>query len=195
MTMTAMKWTLCLLLAGLMTACGSTPRSDYYMLSANAKGSVGSEGPSIGIGPVTVPEYLKRREMVLNRSANRLDLADFDRWAEPLDAGILRVTALNLSLLLKTQQVQTFPWRRSNLPDFGISIAVVQFSMKGNQALLVAQWTVTEPATGDAVAQHISHLEASARGSEPEDVAAVYSDLLRELSEAIAAAITKQQAS
>jgi uncharacterized lipoprotein YmbA len=193
--MTAMKWTLCLLLTGLITACGSTPRSDYYMLSANAKGLSGSEGPAIGIGPVTVPEYLKRREMVLNRSANRLDLADFDRWAEPLDAGILRVTALNLSLLLKTQQVQTFPWRRSNLPDFGISIAVIQFSMKGKQALLVAQWTITTPATGDAVAQHISHLETSAAGGDPENVAAAYSDLLEELSEEIATAITQQQAS
>jgi hypothetical protein len=164
------------------------------MLSANAKGSMGSEGPSIGVGPITVPEYLKRREMVLNRSANRLDLADFDRWAEPLDAGILRVTALNLSLLLKTQQVQTFPWRRSNLPGFGVSIAVIQFSMKGKQALLVAEWTITNPATGDALAQHISHLETTASGGEPEDVAAAYSDLLKELSEEIAATITQQPA-
>jgi uncharacterized lipoprotein YmbA len=192
--MTAMKWTFCLLLTGLVTACGSTPRSDYYMLSANARGSMGSEGPSIGVGPVSVPEYLKRREMVLNRSANRLDLADFDRWAEPLDAGVLRVTALNLSLLLKTQQVQTFPWRRSNLPDFGISIAVVQFSMKGRQALLVAEWTVTEPATGTAVMQHISRLENSAAGGDPEDVAVAYSDLLKDLSQEIATAITEHRA-
>ena len=193
--MTAMKWTFCLLLTGLVSACGSTPRSDYYMLSANARGSMGSEGPSIGVGPVSVPEYLKRREMVLNRSANRLDLADFDRWAEPLDAGVLRVTALNLSLLLKTQQVQTFPWRRSNLPDFGISIAVVQFSMKGRQALLVAEWTVTEPATGTAVMQHISRLENSAAGGDPEDVAVAYSDLLKDLSKEIATAIIEHRAS
>ncbi len=192
--MTAMKWTFCLLLTGLVTACGSTPRSDYYMLSANARGSMGSEGPSIGVGPVSVPEYLKRREMVLNRSANRLHLADFDRWAEPLDAGVLRVTALNLSLLLQTQQVQTFPWRRSNPPDFGISIAVVQFSMQGRQALLVAEWTVTEPATGTAVMQHISRLENSATGGDPEDVAAAYSDLLKDLSKEIATAITELRA-
>jgi uncharacterized lipoprotein YmbA len=193
--MTAMKWTLCLLFAGLIAACGSTPRSDYYMLSANATGSTGSEGPSIGIGPITVPEYLKRREMVLNRSANRLDLADFDRWAEPLDAGILRVTALNLSLLLKTQRVQSFPWRRGNLPDFGISIAVAQFSMRGERALLVTEWTITEPATGKAVMQHISRLEGSAVAGDPESVAAAYSELLKQFAEEIAAAITRHQAS
>jgi uncharacterized lipoprotein YmbA len=193
--MTAIKWTLCLLLAGLIAACGSTPRSNYYMLSANATGSTGSEGPSIGIGPVTVPEYLKRREMVLNRSTNRLDLADFDRWAEPLDAGIHRVTALNLSLLLKTQRVQSFPWRRNSPPDFAISIAVVQFAVKGKQALLVAQWTVTEPATGKAVIQHISHLESSAAAGDPESVAAAYSELLKQFAEEIAVAITRHQAS
>jgi hypothetical protein len=45
------------------------------------------------------------------------------------------------------------------------------------------------------VAQHISHLETSAAGGDPENVAAAYSDLLVELSEEIATAITQQQAS
>ena len=40
------------LLLILLGACGSTPPSNYYMLSANAGGMPGSGGPSLGIGPI-----------------------------------------------------------------------------------------------------------------------------------------------
>ena len=176
-------------LLSLLAACGSTPRSDYYMLSAETQGTPGREGPSIGVGPVTVPDYLKRKEMVLNRSPNKLELADYHRWAETLDAGVLRVTAINLAALLETQQVQTFPWRRASFPDYGVSIAVVQFSMKDTAALLVAEWTLTRPKSGELISQQISELSSQARGSEPEDVAAVYSALLEQLAEKIASVV------
>jgi uncharacterized lipoprotein YmbA len=187
------RWLLYLALAALLSACGSTPRSNYYMLSADIAASETASkkngGPSLGIGPVTVPEYLKRREMVLNLSSNRLELADFDRWAEPLDAGILRVTALNLSKLLDTQQVQVFPWRRSFQPQFGVSIAVVHFGMHGTSAELVAEWTVSDPKAGAAVVQRISRLHTQAEDATPESVAAAYSDLLAKLAREIATAI------
>ena len=138
-------WISSILVALLISGCGSTPRSNYYMLSAEASGSPGGEGPSIGVGPITVPDYLKRKEMVLNRDANRLELAEYDRWAESLDAGILRVTALNLAALLETQQVQRFPWRRAGIPDYGVSVAVVQFSVNDANALLVAEWASHSP--------------------------------------------------
>lgn len=191
--MTNTKWMLCLSLVALVSACGSTPRSNYYMLSADAGGTPSTGGPSMGIGPVSVPEYLKRREMVLNRNAHKLDLDDFHRWAEPLDAGILRVTALNLAMLLGTQKVQTFPWRRSALPDYGVSISVVQFSMMGRDAHLVTEWSVSEPSTGSVLIQHISRLETTAEDTSPESVAAAYSQLLAQLSEEIAASIRQRQ--
>ncbi len=184
-------WISAVLIALLIAGCGSTPRSNYYMLSAEAGGTPGMSGPSIGVGPITVPDYLKRKEMVLNRDANRLELAEYDRWAETLDAGILRVTALNLASLLETQQVQRFPWRRKAVPDFGISIAVVEFSVKGTSALLVAEWRVSSPKDGTVLSQRISSLETSARSSEPADVAAAYSQLLARLAEQIAADIKK----
>ncbi len=35
--------------------------------------------------------YLRTKSMVVRKGANELQFADFDRWAEPLDQGILRV--------------------------------------------------------------------------------------------------------
>ena len=120
----------CLLLY-LLTACGTTPPSNYYMLSADVAGIPGDSGPSLGIGPVTVPGYLQRINMVLNRDSHRLKLAEYDRWAEPLENGITRVVSLNLAVLLDTQEVQVFPWRRHEPPTYGVSVHVVQLSMTG----------------------------------------------------------------
>lgn len=181
-----------LLIAVLLGACGSTPRSNYYLLSADAPGTPGSGGPSIGVGPVTVPEYLKHREIVLNRDTHRLDLESYERWAEPLDAGILRVVILNLSKLLDTQEMQSYPWPRAATPDFGIKLAVVEFSMQGDQASLVAKWSVSATRPDKVLTQRISQLRKTSQDTGPAAVAAAYSDLLLQLSEKIAAAIPGQ---
>jgi uncharacterized lipoprotein YmbA len=181
-----------LLIAILVGACGSTPRSNYYMLSADATGAAGSGGPAIGVGPVTVPEYLKHREIVLNRDAHKIDLESYERWAEPLDAGILRVIALNLSRLLATQEVQTYPWARAATPDFSITVDIAELTMRAGRASLVAKWSVSGTQPGAEVIQRISELSTSGQTTGSAAAAAAYSELLLRLSEEIAAAISAQ---
>ena len=188
-----LKLTLCTLLLTLLVACGSTPRSNYYMLSADARGTPGSTGLAIGVGPVNIPDYLKAREMVLNRSEHKLKIADYDRWAEPLDSGVSRVVAINLAVLLATQDVQIFPWRRDTVPEFAVRIAVVQFAVQGRDATLVCEWTVSRPRQGEALSQHITQVNTGMRDSDPESIAAAYSELLLQLSQKIATAIDAHQ--
>ncbi len=171
-----------------LTACGSTPRSDYYMLSTGTTSVPSGGGPSIGVGPIQVPEYLQRREMILNRDHHKLSVNEYHRWAEPLEAGITRVMTLNLASLLNTHEVQTFPWRRVSPPDYGISISVVQFAVHEREAMLVAEWTVTRPGKDTAPISRISQL-VEPSGEEPEQIAAAYSRLLYQLSEEIVEAL------
>lgn len=173
----------------IIAGCGSSPRSDYYMLTANAPGIPGGGGPSIGIGPVSVPEYLNTRQIVMNRNAHKLELAEFDRWAEPLDEGVSRVVAVNLAVMMNTADVQIFPWRRDAVPEYAARVTVVQFAAQGNEALLVTEWAVTRPGEGVAVDRGISQLTTTLKGGEPEHVASAYSELLLQLSEIIAAAV------
>src|SRR5262249_14257463 len=42
-----------------------------------------SSSPTIGLGPIKLPEHLDRDEMVTRMGPNRLELSDKDRWAEP----------------------------------------------------------------------------------------------------------------
>ena len=78
------RMTLPSLLAGMLivlAACGSTPPSDYYVLSAAATETPSGDSPSLGVGPVSIPEYLNRNSMVFNRDGNKLEIASFARWA------------------------------------------------------------------------------------------------------------------
>jgi uncharacterized lipoprotein YmbA len=180
------RYSVVLGIAMMLTACGSTPRSDYYMLSANATEMTGTGGPSLGIGPVEVPAYLQRKEMVLNRDRHKLSVNEYHRWAEPLEAGISRVVSLNLAGLLDTHEVQPFPWRRSAVPDYGISINVVQFAVTNLQAELIAEWTLTVPGDNKTLVSRIARFSQPIHDGEPEQVAAAYSQLLYALSEDIA---------
>jgi uncharacterized lipoprotein YmbA len=169
-----------------LTACGSTPQSNHYMLSTIGEGTAGNTGPAIGIGPITVPEYLNRNAMVLNEDSNRLKIAKYDRWAEPMGNGIQRVVAVNLAELLDTQQVDIFPWARSATVQYSVEINVVEFSAHGTSTRLIAKWVLQDVKAGKVLAQKISRLSSQAASAEPASIAAAYSDLLAQLSREIA---------
>ena len=187
------RFSMAIIVTLLLTACGSSPRSDYYMLTADARGGRIGEGAALGVGPVTIPDYLKTRQIVMNRNDHLLQLAEYDRWAEPLDAGVSRVVAVNLAVLMETNKVQTFPWRRDAVPEFAVRIAVIQFAAQGNEALLVAEWSITRPRAGESGSRGISRLTTPIAGEEPEHVAGAYSTLLLDLSNIIADALRQDQ--
>lgn len=173
----------------LLAACGSTPPSRYYMLSANAASAPTHDGVRVGIGPISIPDYLKTRGMILGRDGNRLTISQYERWAEPLESGITRVLILNLASLLDTRQVTVFPWRSDDTPDYAVSVGMVQFTAHEDDALLVASWTVQRPHGDELVEQSLSRHSLALTSKDPSDVAEVYSALLQLLSEDIASAI------
>ena len=76
------------LLSGILalTGCAGSESVRYYVLSATPAGPVGAAVRDIpvGVGPVELPEYLDRPQIVTRTSQNELNVADFDRWAESL---------------------------------------------------------------------------------------------------------------
>jgi uncharacterized lipoprotein YmbA len=176
----------------MLAACGSTPQSDFYMLTADARGEPTGGGPALGVGPISIPDYLKTPKIVMNRNDHLLKLAEYDRWAEPLDSGVSRVVAVNLAVLMETTEVQTFPWRRDAIPEYAVRIVVIQFAAQGKEAMLVAEWSITKPRLGESGGGGISQLTTGLAGGEPEHVASAYSQLLLELSQIIAATLDEE---
>ena len=73
--------------ASLLTGCGRSIPPRFYVLSPLPRGqqvSAPDKPLVIGIGPVELPPYLDRPQIVSRPDANRIALAEFDRWAEPL---------------------------------------------------------------------------------------------------------------
>ena len=71
-------------IVAIVAACGSSPRSNHYVLSAKPGTLSGQDEPALGIGPIAIPEYLNRNALVYNRQGNKLQVASSERWAEPL---------------------------------------------------------------------------------------------------------------
>jgi uncharacterized lipoprotein YmbA len=184
------------LLLTLLTACGSSPRSNYYLLTSEVTEAPLGEGPSLGIGPIVVPDYLNRNGLVYSREGNQLQVSSTDRWAEPLESGIKRTVAINLASQLDTQDIRYFPWDSGNAPDYGVSISLLQLDANEQRALLAAEWRVSQPASGESVARRIVNLQQPLSGGvlDISQIPSAYSQLLTQLSRLISEAIEQHRA-
>ena len=184
--------TLALSLTVLLSGCGSSPRSNHYLLTADKATTPSGQSPSLGIGPIEIPQYLARNKLVYKQRENQLQVAGQELWAEPLDDGIQRVLAINLAGLLNTQDVRYFPWHPKRSPRYGVKINLLALDANGQQATLTAEWLVYRGADAAPVKRRISALQHPLPLGElkPAEVAPAYSALLYQLSEIIAETIT-----
>jgi uncharacterized lipoprotein YmbA len=186
-----LTFVLALCCAALLAGCGSSPRHNYYLLTAGIEASPSGDAPALGVGPVTIPEYLSRESMVYNRRGNSLLVSDSERWAEPLGSGIARVVALNLSGLLQTQNVRLFPWHQQRAPDVGVKISVLMLDARADEAVLVAEWVLYRPGSAEPLERRLAQVNQPIQPKTlaGDAVAPAYSALFMRLSEIIATEI------
>jgi len=100
---------------------------------------------SLGVGPVRLPAYLNRREIVTRVAENRFDVSENDRWAEPLDENFTHVLVQNLSVLLGSDRIITYPWPLDKRPRYRVEIAVFRFEVNSaGEAELTARWAIVD---------------------------------------------------
>ena len=175
------------ILAVLMAGCGSTPAARFYTLTGTATGATASpKAVSVAVGPVTIPATVDRPQIVVNTSANEVQLDEFNRWASPLQNDISRVVAENLSALLGAPRVTQTLGVES---DFRVAIEVQRFeSAPGDAATVDAVWTVTRGKDGTARTGRTTAREPTAdKGYDA--LAAAHSRAVGRLSQDIAEAV------
>jgi len=189
-----LRWLWMLPLVLFISACGSSPRSNYYILTAGSGSGTppAGETPSLGIGPMQIPEYLNRSNLVYHRQGNSLEISNTENWAEPLDEGITRVIAINLAQLLNTQDVRFFPWHPKRAPDYGVKVNLLSLDASDRQATLAAEWLVYRTANAQTVRRRVSRLHHPLPEGDtgPGQIAPAYSQLLWLLSKLIAEAVS-----
>lgn len=189
-------FTLFMLGASLLAwGCASQP-ARFYLLSARpntgamSMGASGMPGPTIGVGPVTLPRYTDRPQIVTRTGSYELQLAEFERWAEGLDTNFARVLADNLALQLPGSRVLVSPWPRATALDSQIVVDVTHFlSQVGGESLLIADWTLLKGEGSQALSVGKSRLSVPAGGQDYASIVAAMSQTVASLSQEIATAI------
>lgn len=112
---TRMK-TIALLPVLLAASCGVLkPVKDasvnHVLDAAVPERTVTGSSPAVAIARPSLPGYLDRQQLVSRGGDGRILMNSYQLWAEPLDTGISRITAINLGRLansLNIQPVETF---------------------------------------------------------------------------------------
>lgn len=145
---------------------------------------------TIGVGPVHLPEYLDRPEIVTRINPNEIKLAELDIWAEPLQVNFTRVLVENISKLLSTEPVAVFPWRASPEIDFQIDIEVVRLDGDiAGKAFLIAQWSILKSSNKSILFSKKSQYTESVGGTGYSALVAAQSRMIGAFSHDIAEAI------
>lgn len=100
-------------------------------------------GPTIGLGPIRVSDYLDRPQIVTAVSEQEYRLAEEHRWAERLEQTLARVLAENLSVLVPTGRVVLYPWSGQQHVDAQVSVAIQELHADATgQVRLAANWAL-----------------------------------------------------
>lgn len=180
-----------------LTGCMATSQPPkFYLLNAFPSSehamAKAPSGLAIGIGPIDIPEYVDRPQIVIRISANELSLAEFHKWAEPLKDNIPQVLVENLSVLMKTDQVVRYPWKRSTPIDYHVTIDIARFdTAPDNEAHLVARWQVFGEDTRVILETKKSHFTAPLQGSDYASIVLALNETMNDLSQAVATSIMR----
>ncbi len=174
----------------LLAACGTSPPSNFYTLSPAdipyAPDKVGST--ILGIGPIRVPEYLERPQMVTRRANQRLKVDEFNRWAEPIGDVQYRIIAENVDALLDDVVAIAYPYGGLADYDYRLVARVSRFDMDlyGN-TMLDVHWGISSTDGSHVVPATRSEYTASSGDPDnPGSVATAMNGVLEQFSRDIA---------
>jgi len=131
-----------------LTGClGSSRPARFYTLEPlQLRDGPGSTATSVtlAVGPVELPDYVDRPQIVTRTGANELVIAEFDRWGGSLDNQITGSLVGTLRERLVLRQVAVASWRSAILSGghpYRVAVSVSRFDgVPGQSVVLQARW-------------------------------------------------------
>ena len=165
-----------LILIVLQLGCGSSKPSRFYVLTPILDAEIGmtqSESISdisVGIDKLLMPDRLLKPQIAIHSSANQMEYAEYDRWAESLDENFVDVLAENLSKLLSSENVYIFPWKSSTALQYYMTFEIMQFSQGVDKNIsLIVFWSIFDNATTRELLRKKTTLKQQGPASDPLD--------------------------
>jgi uncharacterized protein len=186
-----------LALACLSVGCSMlTPQPDrsqtFVLTSAAGDGGGGDRALSVGIGPVVLPSYLTRSEILRRGGENRIVYSQNQLWGEPLEQGFRRVLGEDLGQTLRTVHVFQYPWSTGLRVDYQIPIQILRFEAdESGLVTLNARWGIRRPGDNDVLISQESRIVEALRDASTGAVVTAMSAAVGRLSDEIATAIRR----
>ncbi len=181
-----------LVFVGLLTACGGAG-DNYYRLSATAPASRGASasGLSVAIGPVTLPSYIDRSEIVFASGPNEFQIPSNALWIGSLQENIARTVASDLGHLLGSSNVRAS--REAGFkPRYRVALDLRQFhGISGQEAILDLSWRIQDGASGETLSRHSANFREPIIGDGYDSLVAAESRLLAQAATAIAQSLRR----
>jgi uncharacterized protein len=191
-------WIVAVALAGCTLLTPVRDRSRFFLLTpmpANAQtNQEQTHALILGMGPVKLPDYLKRSELATRVDPGQVQFSDIDRWAEPLSNDFPPVLSEDLSTQLGNEEIVNLPSFSFTSINYQIAVNVERFECDYQRnAHLVARWAVINPVNGQILYRGQSDLSEPRGGNVDQDVAAL-SRTLADFSRQIATAVRQVSA-
>jgi uncharacterized lipoprotein YmbA len=133
----------------LASGCASTPATHFYVLEAISQPQAHANKPLknrlIGVGPITLPALLERKQIVTRTLMNGIEVAEFHQWAAPLKDNVLDVLTQNLTQLQPENFIRPYPWSAYGSVNYRMLVDITRFDTHpGISANLEATWAIMD---------------------------------------------------
>ena len=156
---------------------GKTNPSRFYMLDTSIKDITTKNFNELrlGVGPFTFPGYIDRPQIVTKTETAELEIAEYDRWAEPIGDMFIRTLSSNLKILTGSTYITSHPWPRQVTFDYRVKAKILKFENNTQgDALLIVQWAAYKQEEETALkAFHSEYTATATDTSYPARIAAL----------------------
>lgn len=127
--------------------CGAR-QTLYYTLSdidAPPVAPASSASALVGVGPVALPDYVDRPQIVVRTGENAVEQATFDQWGGSLDDMVPAVLVDDLATRLPGDHFVAFPQSGDLAFDYRVPVRITRFDVTtAGDAVVSARWQVRD---------------------------------------------------
>lgn len=157
-------WLLILLLIGsLLAGCSTSPKSRFYTLSATQKSEdlcqLEGKGMQLQTELLHFPDLLSQPQIATRPQQNRIEYAEFHRWAGSLENDFSQSLGKNLQQLCHGMQLVQGFWPDASTPEYRLYLDVSRFDGKlADSVTLSVNWMVKSREQNFAIAEQQSKI-------------------------------------
>lgn len=175
----------------LLAGCGffSRTKSRFFSLDPvpPASAATAATGLPVGIDTVVLPPGLDRKEVVVRKDDQQLEIRERDQWAATLQSMVLHTLAFDLAGRLPEGMV-ILPGQAKPVSGMrAIDVVFEELAANGNVLVLDARWTLQEPLPARIAEARREQLEVPLSSTDSAEIARATSVALGQLADRIAA--------